>query len=95
MSSLQPQIRIGKWTFLLEGRVVEWFYEGGSDSGRAHVDYFRVDGDLKGSDLKIQWGIEVSGTIVDGGRVVVPAEQVSEFQNFVKMAVANRTATRA
>ena len=91
MNSLQPQFRTGKWTFLLDGRVVEWFYEGTSDTTRVHVDHLRIDGEPDGPDLKIRWGIEVSGSIINGGRVVVPAAQVREFQDFVAMAIGNRT----
>lgn len=91
MESLQPQFRTDKWTFLLDGRVVEWFYEGSSDSHRVHVDHFRMDGEPKGDGLKIRWGIEVSGTIVNGGRAVVPATQVGDFKDFVGMAISNRT----
>ena len=93
MDQLQQQFRTGKWTFLLDGRVVEWFYEGSSDSGRAHVDHLRIDGEQKDDGLKVRWGIEVSGTIVNGGRVLVPTSQVAEFESFVAMAIANRTTT--
>ena len=91
MNSLQPQFRIDKWTFILDGRVVEWFYEGTSDSHRVHVDHFRIDGEGDGDALKIRWGIEVSGAITHGGRVVVPAERIGEFKDFVGMATSNRT----
>lgn len=88
---LQPQFRTGKWTFLLDGRMVEWLYEGGSDTTRVHVDHLRIDGEQAADGLKIRWGIEVSGTIVNGGRAVVPPEQVDEFQSFVSQAKGNRT----
>lgn len=91
MTSLQPQFRTGKWTFLLDGRVVEWFYEGSTDSHRVHVDHLRIDGEPDDEGLKIRWGIEVSGSIVNGGRLVVPAAQVGEFQEFVAQAIGNRT----
>ena len=91
MDSLQPQFRTGKWTFLLDGRIVEWLYEGSSGITRVHVDHLRIDGEPDAGDLKIRWGIEVSGIIVNGGRAVVPAAQVSEFQGFVSKATGNRT----
>ena len=91
MDSLQPQFRTDKWTFILDGRVVEWFYEGTSDSTRVHVDHLRIDGEPKGNDLKVRWGIDVSGSIINGGRLVVPAAQVGEFQDFIAKAIANRT----
>jgi hypothetical protein len=88
---LQPQFRCEKWTFILDGRVVEWFYEGTSDTNRVHVDHLRIDAQPEGGDLKVRWGIEVSGTIINGGRLVVPAAQVGEFKDFVALAIANRT----
>jgi hypothetical protein len=88
---LQPQFRCEKWTFILDGRVVEWFYEGTSDTNRVHVDHLRIDAQPDGGDLKVRWGIEVSGTIINGGRLVVPAAQVGEFKDFVALAIANRT----
>lgn len=91
MNSLQPQFRTGKWTFLLDGRVVEWFYEGTSDTSRVHVDHLRIDAEPEGNGLTIRWGIEVSGSIINGGRLVVPAEQVGAFKEFVGMAIGNRT----
>lgn len=91
VTSLQPQFRTGPWTFLLDGRVVEWFHEGTSESNRVHVDFFRIDGEPSGSDLKIRWGIEVSGRIINGGRLVIPSAQISEFQEFVARAIGNRT----
>ncbi len=91
MTSLQPQFRTGKWTFLLDGRVVEWCYEGTSDTTRVHVDHLRIDAEPKGSSLKVRWGIDVSGSIINGGRVDIPAEQVGEFKDFVAMSIANRT----
>lgn len=91
MDSLQPQLRIDKWTFLLDGRVVEWFHEGTGDSRRVHVDHLRMDGEPDGDALTVRWGIEVSGTIVNGGKLKVPAAQVGAFKDFVTMATANRT----
>ena len=91
MDSLQPQFRTGNWTFLLDGRVVEWSHVGTSDTNRVHVDQLRIDAEPDGDDLKVRWGIEVSGTIVNGGRHVVPAAQVGEFKDFVALAIANRT----
>jgi hypothetical protein len=91
VNSLQPQFRTDKWTFLLDGRVVEWFYEGTSDSTRVHVDRLRIDAEPEGNNLKIRWGIEVSGSIINGGQLVVPAAQIGEFKAFVALAIANRT----
>jgi hypothetical protein len=67
------------------------FYEGTSDATRVHVDHLRIDGELEGNNLKVRWGIEVSGSIINGGRLVVPAAQVGEFKDFVAMAIGNRT----
>jgi hypothetical protein len=91
VDTLQPQFRTDKWTFLLDGRVVEWFYEGTSETTRVHVDHLRIDGEPEGDSLKVQWGIDVSGAIVNGGRLVVPAAQVGEFNEFVARAIGNRT----
>jgi hypothetical protein len=91
MDVLQPQFRTDKWTFILDGRVVEWFYEGTSDTNRVHVDHLRIDAQPDGSDLKVRWGIEVSGSIINGGRLVVPAAQIGEFKDFVARAIDHRT----
>jgi len=91
VTSPQPQFRTGPWTFLLDGRVVEVIREGAIDTTRVHVDHLRIDAEPKGNSLKVRWGIEVSGSIVNGARVEIPAEQVGEFKEFVAMAIANRT----
>ena len=56
---LTAQFRTDKWTFLLDGRVVEWFYEGSSESHRVHVDHFRIDVEPERDGLNVRWGIEV------------------------------------
>ena len=56
---LTAQFRTDKWTFLVDGRVVEWFYEGSSESHRVHVDHFRIDGEPERDGLNVRWGIEV------------------------------------
>ena len=74
----------------VESTVVEWFYEGTSDTNRVHVDHLRIDAEPDGGDLKVRWGIEVSGSIINGGRLTVPATQVEEFKDFVARAIDNR-----
>jgi hypothetical protein len=91
MTDLQPQFRTGKWTFLLDGRVVETFYEGSSEASRFHVDYFTVQGKEDGQDLKVKWGNDVSGMVVNGGKTKIPANEVPMFQAFIDQARANRT----
>ena len=88
---MQLQFRTGKSTFLLDGRVVEYFYEGSSTSMRFHVDFFRVDGKPKGSDLKIKFGLESFGMITNGGSETIPAAQIAEFEAFTAAARAART----
>ena len=87
----QHQFRTDKWTFLHDRRVVEIFHEGVDGSTRFHVDHLRIDGRLDGADLKVKWGIEVSGTIVNGGRMTIPAHQVNDFNAFVQRALTYRT----
>ncbi len=88
---LQPQFRNGKWTFLLDGRVVEWFYDELTEGKRVHVDHLRMEAVPDGDGLKIRWGVEVKGTIINGGRMDVPAASVTAFQDFIALAIANRT----
>jgi hypothetical protein len=88
---LQPQFRSDKWTFLLDGRVVEWFYDTISEGTRLHVDHLRVEAVPRSDGLRIRWGAEVKGKIINGGRMDVPAESVPAFQEFIALALANRT----
>ncbi len=90
---LQPVFRTGRWTFLLDGRVVETFHEGTDHSTRYLVDLLRIDGEPDGAGLKIRWGIEVSGRITNGGKAALPAAEIPAFQAFVTQALANRTTT--
>jgi len=87
----QLQFRCDKTTLLLDGRVVEYFYEGSTESKRYHVDFLKMEAWPDGSGLKVRFGIQSSGTFVDGGRIDVPAGQVAELEDFVKAAIAART----
>jgi len=89
--ALQPQFRNGEWTFLLDGRVVEWFYGGLTEGHRLHVDHLRMEAVPDGDGLRIRWGVEVKGAITNGGKMDVPAASVKAFQDFIALAVANRT----
>lgn len=89
--ALQPQFSNEGWTFLLDGRVVEWFYEGLTEGTRLHVDHLRIDAVPDGDRLQIRWGVEVNGKISNGGRMTVPADNVTAFKEFVALAIANRT----
>ena len=48
---LQPQFRNEGWTFLLDGRVVEWFYDVLTEGQRLHVDHLRMAAVLDGRCL--------------------------------------------
>lgn len=61
MNTLQPEFRTGQWTFLLDGRVVETFYEGSTTNTRFHVDDLSIDGEPDGAGLKVRWGILIGG----------------------------------
>ena len=91
----QDQFRTGKWIFLHDRCVVETFYEGVGASERFHVDHLRIHGRPSGSDLKIRWGIEVGGSIVNGGRETIPAHQVGAFNAFVDRILTYRTVAQA
>jgi len=88
---LQPQFRNEGWTFLLDGRVVEWFYDVLTEGHRLHVDHLRMEAVPHGDGLRIRWGVEVKDTIINGGRMDVSAENVPAFQDFIAQALANRT----
>ena len=49
---LQPQFRNGKWTFLLDGRFVEWFYDELTEGKRLHVDHLRMEAVPDGDGLE-------------------------------------------
>jgi len=87
----QPQFRNGKWTFLLDGRVLEWFFGALTEGHRLHVDHLRMEAVPDGDGLRIRWGVEVKGLIVNGGSMDVPAENVTAFQDFIALALATRT----
>ena len=89
--ALQPQFRNGLWTFLLDGRVVEWFYDVLTEGHRLHVDHLRMEALPHGDGLRIRWGVEVKGKIINGGRMDVAAANVAAFQEFIALALANRT----
>ena len=89
--ALQPQFRNEKWTFLLDGRVVEWFYDSLTEGSRLHVDHLRMEAVPHGDGLRIRWGVEVKGKIINGGRMDVPADRVPAFEDFIALALANRT----
>jgi hypothetical protein len=91
MDTLQPQFRTEEWTFLLDGRVVETFYKGSAMSTRFHVDHLSINGEPDGAGLKVRWGILVGGIITNGGRAGIAPDDVAAFNDFVRMAVANRT----
>lgn len=88
---LQPQFRNEGWTFLLDGRVVEWFYDVLTEGHRLHVDHLRMEAVPHGDGLRIRWGVEVNDTIINGGRMDVPADRVPAFEDFIALALANRT----
>lgn len=90
-AALQPQFRTDKWTFLLDGRVVETFYEGATVTTRFHVDHLKIDGEQHGLDIKIKWGIEVVGMLTGGGKAKVAAADIPAFNAFVAEAISNRT----
>jgi hypothetical protein len=83
----QLQFRCDKTTLLLDGRVVEYFYEGWSDSKRYHVDALKMEATPDGMGLKVRFGMQSSGTFIDGGKMKVPAEQVAELEAFVNAAI--------
>lgn len=87
----QLQFRCDKATLLLDGRVVEYFYEGWSDSKRYHVDALKMEARPEGSALNVRFGMQNSGTFIDGGKMLVPAEQIAELEAFVNAAIAART----
>ena len=89
--ALQPQFRNDGWTFLLDGRVVEWFYDTLGEGTRLHVDHLRIDAVPDGDGLQIRWGVDVNGTVSNGGRMKVLVENVTAFKEFVALAIANRT----
>jgi hypothetical protein len=91
--ALQPQFRNGEWTFLLDGRVVEWFSTV-SEGTRLHVDQLRIDAFPDRDGLRIRWGVEVGGEIINGGRMNIPLANVAAFEEFIALAIANRSDTR-
>ncbi len=44
-----------------------------------------------GDGLRTDWGVEVMGKIINGARMDVSAENVPAFQDFIALALANRT----
>jgi len=88
---LQHQFRTGKWTLLLDGRVVEVFHEGTDVAQRYHVDHLAIGTSPDGLGLKVKWGIGVRGMIMNGGKATLPPEDVPAFNDFVARAITNRT----
>lgn len=55
------------------------------------MDHRRIDAVPAGDDLKIRCGVDVKGTITNGGRMTVSAENVTRKKEFVALPMANRT----
>jgi len=62
-----------------------------SRCSRLHVDRLRMDAFPDGDGLRVRWGVDVKDTIINGGRVKIPAEKKVSFEEFISLALANRT----
>jgi len=86
------EVVLGEFVVRLDGTVVEVLHQTGL-SQRFHVTHVAVEAKpARDGGLKLIVGVDVSGVVLNGSRVVVPADRVAEVTALFDEAKARRGA---
>lgn len=81
---------LGDYILVLDGRTVEIFRRGLSESMRFHVAFFAVEVKPRGDEYKVRAGAAKGDQILGGARLSMNAEEFARFREFTDLAIAAR-----
>ena len=84
------EVVLGEFVLRLDGTIVEVLHRSGS-SHRFHVSHVAVEAKpAQDGGLKLNVGVDISGIVMNGDRIGVPADRVAEVIALFDEAKARR-----
>ncbi|MGJ6966245.1 hypothetical protein ACSDR0_30485 [Streptosporangium sp. G11] len=88
---MAAEFQLGDYILVQDGRTLEIFHRGLSESSRYHVAFLGVDVQPHGDGFKVRLGSRRGDDQVVGGvRLKMDQEEFARFRGFIALAVAAR-----
>ncbi|TMS00544.1 hypothetical protein [Nonomuraea basaltis] len=88
---MAAEFEFGDYILVQDGRTLEVFHQGLSESRRYHVAFLGVDVQPHGDWFKVHLGARRGDDQVIGGvRLKMDGEQFARFRDFIALAIAAR-----
>lgn len=88
---MAAEFELGNHILVQDGRTLEIFHRGLSESMRYHVAFLGVDVQPHSDGFKVQLGARRGGDQVVGGvRLKMNQEEFARFREFIALAIAAR-----
>ncbi|GAA0992177.1 hypothetical protein GCM10009555_080780 [Acrocarpospora macrocephala] len=88
---MAAEFQLGDYILVQDGRTLEIFHRGLSESSRYHVVFLGVDVQPHGDGFKVRLGVRRGDDQVIGGvRLKMNQEEFARFRDFIALAIAAR-----
>ncbi|MEV0349457.1 hypothetical protein AB0H88_27100 [Nonomuraea sp. NPDC050680] len=91
---MAAEFELGDYILVQDGRTLEIFHRGLSESMRYHVAFLGVDARPHGDGFKVHLGTRHGDDQVNGGvKLKMSQEEFARFREFIALAIAARDRT--
>ncbi|MEV4525649.1 hypothetical protein [Streptosporangium sp. NPDC049304] len=91
---MAAEFQVGDHILVQDGRTLEIFHRGLSESSRYHVAFLGVDVQPHGDGFKVRLGARRGeGQVVGGVRLKMDQAEFARFRDFIALAIAARDQT--